>query len=215
MQLSDERYADLIKIAKASISHGFLHGAPSLIDPTTMHPDLLIKSRTFVSLKHGTEFRGCIGNIDNVPLFLSVSQNAFKAAFKDGRYPPLTNYWAKKYSVQIYHLHEVVEYEGISLEDLFTKIEPAHSINISYENKNATMLHIMQNVYKNDKRKLVDETVKKAGIPGGISWKNLKFRLYKTCETKPVPCVDIIVPPTSPKASISVVVDNPISYIQI
>jgi len=81
----------LIALAETAIDHGLRHGRPPLIDPSLYPPTLQEPRAAFVTLfdRFG-ELRGCIGNVEAYrPLALEVSANAFAAAFRDPRFPPL------------------------------------------------------------------------------------------------------------------------------
>ena len=166
-KLNPERYPELIKIARDSIIHGLIHGSDLIIDPSTLHPDLLTKARTFVSIKVNDQFRGCIGNIELQPIFVAVKSNAFKAAFKDIRYTPLNNYWLSKSTIEIYHLYDIDQFLGISSQELMNKIKPEHTVSLTFEKYTATMLNSMQKYYGNNKQQFLDSIIKKANIPAG------------------------------------------------
>lgn len=184
MILSSSDYATLIDIARQSIKHGHIHHAPILLRPSDISETLRQRGSTFVSIKDGTNFLGCQGNTRNTqPLHWSVQKNAYNSAFGDPRYPPLNNYWAKKCTVTIHHLHEYKDYSNLSLNEIIDTIQPDDSIMISYDGKEALMLAIMQEHFKS-KEKFITETKAKAGITIN-DYKKLNVRLYKTFATDP------------------------------
>lgn len=81
---------DLIALAKASVDHGLKTGTP--LAPPSTGPDLLFKpGAVFVTLKAKGELRGCIGSVSAWrDLGADIVDNAFKAAFNDPRFAPLS-----------------------------------------------------------------------------------------------------------------------------
>lgn len=84
---------DLVGLAKTSIDHGLTMGAaaPAPTPATHAEPSLLFEpGAAFVTLKKPDGLRGCIGSvIPSRPLGADIVDNAFKAAFRDPRFPPL------------------------------------------------------------------------------------------------------------------------------
>jgi AmmeMemoRadiSam system protein A len=65
-------------------------------------PHLRQPSGVFVTLNLNDELRGCIGCVlPEQPLYLAVAQNAFNAAFRDPRFPPLTRAELEEIEVEI------------------------------------------------------------------------------------------------------------------
>jgi AmmeMemoRadiSam system protein B/AmmeMemoRadiSam system protein A len=89
-QLLRQHGAQLLHAAAASIKRGLSKGAPPEVDLASF-PDLLQENRaTFVTLKKDGQLRGCIGTITaHRPLLNDVVENAYAAAFRDHRFPPL------------------------------------------------------------------------------------------------------------------------------
>jgi len=82
---------ELLATAHASIKQGFSSNRPLKPD-LTKYDDILKQPRaTFVTLKINSNLRGCIGTTQAVdPLLTSVADSAYKAAFQDPRFNPLT-----------------------------------------------------------------------------------------------------------------------------
>lgn len=78
-------------VARRAIQHGLAHGRAPLIDPADYPPALRVPAATFVTLQIHGELRGCIGTLEaHRPLVVDVAANAFAAAFRDTRFPPLS-----------------------------------------------------------------------------------------------------------------------------
>lgn len=90
MSLTKAHQRQLLELARASIEHGLNTGKPLVPDPARFPQELRAKRATFVTLERNHELRGCIGMLEAVrPLVEDVAENAFSAAFKDPRFPPL------------------------------------------------------------------------------------------------------------------------------
>jgi AmmeMemoRadiSam system protein A len=84
----EQRY--LLNLARSVIEGKLNKGRPepAPADPTGA---LVEKRGCFVTLHSGKALRGCIGTIEPVqPLVEAVSENALNAAFRDPRFPPVT-----------------------------------------------------------------------------------------------------------------------------
>jgi AmmeMemoRadiSam system protein A len=83
--------ARLLAIAQASLAHGLRHGSALPLDAAAERPALRVPGASFVTLRTADhELRGCIGTLDPVrALAADVAENAYDAAFRDPRFPPL------------------------------------------------------------------------------------------------------------------------------
>jgi AmmeMemoRadiSam system protein A len=82
----------LLRVAHNGISHGLSNGAPVPVASTDYSDSLQRTAASFVTLKHADSLRGCIGTLEATrPLVEDVNENAFAAAFRDPRFPPLTH----------------------------------------------------------------------------------------------------------------------------
>lgn len=84
---------DLVALAGAAIDHGLAHGGAPEVDPTGFPRALQAERAAFVTLfDTNGDLRGCVGSLDaHRALVADVSANAFAAAFRDPRFPPLTH----------------------------------------------------------------------------------------------------------------------------
>jgi uncharacterized protein len=125
MSLNKECRHRLLELAKNSIQHGLQTGKPSKINVADYPPELKAPRATFVTLHKHHELRGCIGKLEAVrPLAEDIVENAFSAAFKDTRFPPLA---ADEYKDLEIHLSILTPAEPISFaseQDLLTQLKP-------------------------------------------------------------------------------------------
>lgn len=83
--------AMLLDLVKRSLAHGCQRGQPPAVNVESFPPPLQTQGATFVTLEKDGRLRGCIGSLQaHQPLVQDLVQNAFRAAFKDPRFPPLS-----------------------------------------------------------------------------------------------------------------------------
>ena len=81
----------LLDIAQQSVRHGIKTGNCPNVEVVSFPHPMRTHRRTFVSVHTGGSLRGCVGSLaPNNPLIADVVQNAFRAAFEDKRFKPLT-----------------------------------------------------------------------------------------------------------------------------
>lgn len=80
----------LLSIARNAILHGLHYGAAGAVQQAGYPQVLQAISASFVTLKTAGSLRGCIGTLEaSRPLIVDVNENAYAAAFRDPRFPPL------------------------------------------------------------------------------------------------------------------------------
>lgn len=78
-------------VARASIEHGLHHDQPVEVRLDEWPAALRQQRATFVTIQNEDRLRGCVGALEATrPLVQDVAMNAFAAAFRDPRFPPLT-----------------------------------------------------------------------------------------------------------------------------
>lgn len=83
--------ADLIALARHSIENGLTRGEPLAVDPATVAEPLRHNGACFVTLTVDGALRGCIGSPQAWrPLAQDVAENAWRSAFHDPRFPPVS-----------------------------------------------------------------------------------------------------------------------------
>ena len=82
--------AALLQAARRSIEHGVERGNAKLPDPSGYAPALGEPGAVFVTLEREGALRGCMGSLQaSRPLVVDAAYNAWAAAFRDPRFPPL------------------------------------------------------------------------------------------------------------------------------
>jgi len=88
--LAEQERHGLLLLARRSIRHGLDTGTALPVDLASQPEALRADGAAFVTLHLGGQLRGCIGHLEPMqPLALDVADNAFAAAFRDPRFPPL------------------------------------------------------------------------------------------------------------------------------
>ena len=81
----------LLDVARTSIRRGLEQHRPMQVDLAAYPPALQEWRAAFVTLNRSGRLRGCIGHLEACqPLVQDVADNAYAAAFRDPRFPPLT-----------------------------------------------------------------------------------------------------------------------------
>jgi len=115
----------LLKTARESILHGIETGRPLPVHLDEYDPVLCEQGASFVTLQINDQLRGCIGSLEAYrPLIEDVAENAFAAAFKDPRFPPVNE---QEYDQLHYHLSILDKPEPVEFSseaDLLAKIRP-------------------------------------------------------------------------------------------
>jgi AmmeMemoRadiSam system protein B/AmmeMemoRadiSam system protein A len=88
--LLDRHGETLLALAGRSIRHGLDHAKPLPAGPADYDAELAEHGACFVTLKRKGRLRGCIGTAEaKRALVVDVSENSFRAAFKDPRFSAL------------------------------------------------------------------------------------------------------------------------------
>lgn len=179
--LSPEEGCRLLAIARASIRHGLATGQPlRLAEPRPVGP-LAEPGGCFVTLTLGEDLRGCIGSLQAVrPLAEDVAENAFAAAFRDPRFPPLSA--AEENAVHL-HLSVLSPPEPLRHRDeadLLAQLRPHEDgLIIACGQCRATFLPL---VWKQlpEPADFLAALKRKAGLPAGEPCPNLQAWRYRT-----------------------------------
>lgn len=124
-RFTNEERAALLEVARRSIEHGLETGRPLPVDVSAYPPALQAPGASFVTLNIDGRLRGCIGSLEAVrPLVEDVAHNAFAAAFRDPRFPPVTAAEAPHLDIHVSVLSPAEPMEFESEEDLLRQIRP-------------------------------------------------------------------------------------------
>lgn len=181
MSLNEDQRNRLLQLAKDSIAHGLRSGKPLPVDASD-HPSELQQPRaTFVTLERDGQLRGCIGMLEAVrPLAEDVAENAFAAAFRDPRFPPLT---ADEFAGLDLHISILGPAEPMHFEsetDLVAQLRPGIDGLILRENyRRGTFLPSVWEQLP-DPGQFVRHLKQKAGLPAHYWSDTLRVERYTT-----------------------------------
>ena len=122
---TEDEKETLLLIAYQSIQSGLDNRRPADIDVMAYPPRLSVKRASFVTLQAAGRLRGCIGSLEpRMSLVADVSRNAYAAAFRDVRFPPLQAGELATLSLQISVLGLPVPLEFDSETSLLAQLRP-------------------------------------------------------------------------------------------
>jgi AmmeMemoRadiSam system protein A len=115
----------LLGLAGASIRNGLDEGRALTVRPEDYPERLRVQRATFVTLNRHGQLRGCIGHLEAVqPLVQDVAENAWSAAFRDPRFPPLQRHELEGLELHISVLTPPQPMSFASEADLLRQIRP-------------------------------------------------------------------------------------------
>ena len=181
MSLTKQQQQILLDIARRSIENGYLKGHPLSIDIRDYPPELRVPRATFVTLEKHHQLRGCIGMLEAVlPLVEDVAENAFSAAFKDPRFPPVERNEIPELDIFISILSEPKAMTFESEADLLQQIRPGIDGLILVENgyKGTFLPSVWESLP--DKVQFLRHLKNKAGLPAYYWSDSIKVYRYTT-----------------------------------
>ena len=181
MSFSESLRTVLLDTAWQSIRHGLAEGKPLKVEPDQLESPLSEPGASFVTLRIGEELRGCIGSLQaHRPLVCDVAENAFAAAFRDPRFPPLKDAELKSISLDISVLSQAERIVFDSQQDLLTQIRPkVDGLILKDGNYRGTFL---PSVWKSlpDAKQFLQHLKLKAGLPADHWSDELEVWRYTT-----------------------------------
>jgi len=183
VSLGDREREILRQVALDSIRHGLATGSPLPITPGSYPAPLEEPGAAFVTLELGKRLRGCIGSyLARRPLVRDVAENAFAAAFRDPRFPPLTPEELQGLDFQISLLTPPVLVEVESREELLAALRPGVD-GLLLEDPPHRSIFLPQ-VWEAlpDPDDFLDELLRKGGLRKGHWSPTLRFHRYTVQE---------------------------------
>jgi len=139
--LTNDDKGMLVKLARNTIEAELIGGL-NIENPRNLSDALREKRGCFVSLHKKGVLRGCIGTIEPLkPLSSCVEEHAFNAAFRDPRFPPVTQKELSAIEIEISVLTVPQKITFEDGEDLKRKLKPGiHGVILSRGWQSATFL---------------------------------------------------------------------------
>ena len=181
LTLAPQERMTLLDIARRSIRHGLDSGIPLPIRADDFAPALRAVRASFVTLNRQDMLRGCIGHLEPIlPLVEDVAENAFSAAFRDPRFPPLG---AEEYADLVLHISVLTPAEKLecnSESDLLRRMRPHRDGLILADGpRRGTFLPSVWEQLP-DPRDFLRHLKRKAGLPDDYWSSSLEIYRYET-----------------------------------
>lgn len=169
------------KLALASIQYGLKTGMAIPVKLSEFPESVHIHAATFVTLEKEGMLRGCIGTLEAYqPLIKDIAEHAYAAAFRDPRFPAVTQQDVDRLSIKISVLTDPRPVEYSNQQDLLSKIQAGiDGLILEYGHHKGTFLpSVWEQV--SDKEEFLNHLKLKAGLP--IDWwdNDAKISRYET-----------------------------------
>jgi AmmeMemoRadiSam system protein A len=172
---------DLLRIARLSIEHGLDHREPLPVRYDELSAALTEPAATFTTLHLDNALRGCCGSLEAVyPLATDVARSAFKAAFEDSRFDPVSREELDAISLEVSVLSPLEALAVGSEEDLLATLTPGTDGLVIVEGlRRATFLPTVWESLP-DPRQFLARLKIKCGLPVDYWSERLEFLRYRT-----------------------------------
>lgn len=181
MSWNESQQNTLLQLARDSIAHGLETGEPLKVNVHDYPSELTVDRATFVTLERQGQLRGCIGMLEAVrPLVEDVAENAFAAAFRDPRFPPLADDELADLDLHISILSPAESMHFESEQDLIEQIRPGiDGLILQDGHRRGTFLPSVWEQLP-DARQFLRHLKQKAGLPADYWSDTLKIFRYTT-----------------------------------
>jgi AmmeMemoRadiSam system protein A len=178
--LTDSDRRDLLKLARSAIEAELMAGKTP-VRPEDPSPALKEKCGCFVTLHKRDALRGCIGSIEpKAALVAGVEENACHSAFRDPRFPAITEKELPDIEIEISVLSRPRPLEFTDAEDLKAQLIPeVHGVILEHGWQRATFLPQVW-VQLPKKEDFLNHLCRKAGLDS-LCWKDkeTKVKVYE------------------------------------
>ncbi|MEW8507032.1 MAG: AmmeMemoRadiSam system protein A [Candidatus Thiodiazotropha sp.] len=180
-EFSAAHRATLLQIAARSIEYGLEMGRPLAVAAADYEAEMQQPRASFVTLLLHGALRGCIGHLEAcLPIIEDVAENAYAAAFRDPRFPPLTA--TERANLEI-HISALTPAEPVAFDseaDLIAKIRPFEDGLILVEGHHRGTF--LPSVWESlpDSRVFLNHLKQKAGLPATHWSETLEVFRYQT-----------------------------------
>ena len=171
----------LLALARRSIVRGLDEGRPLSVESADFDEALRARRATFVTLTIGGQLRGCIGHLEAIQsLVRDVSDNAFAAAFRDPRFPPLAARELEALQIEISVLTPATPLSFGSEAELLAQLEPGRDgLILEADAARGTFLPAVWESLPN-RRDFLHHLKLKAGLPPDYWSDRLRVSRYRT-----------------------------------
>lgn len=173
----------LVDTARRSIVHGLERGRPLPVHPEEYPQPLREHRASFVTLTRQGRLRGCIGMLEAIrPLIVDVAENAWAAAFRDPRFPPLGREEYPDVRVSVSVLTPPEDFPVRDEADLLARLVPGeHGLILEAGHRRATFLPKVWDELP-DPREFLAHLKLKAGLPEDYWSADMRFQIYRSID---------------------------------
>ena len=177
-ELTEEEGKCLLSVARQTIEER-LTGQEGQEQPETLQsPKFNEKRGTFVTLTENGDLRGCIGHIiPQESMIEGIRENAINAAFRDPRFPPISEVEWKRVQVEISILTDPIPLDYTDAIDLLNRLRPG--IDGLIIRKGSNQATFLSQVWEQlpDKEEFLRRLCLKAGLDRD-AWKHDKLEVF-------------------------------------
>ena len=180
IDLSEPDRDQLLDIARRSIASGLSGGSALQLANGNLAGSLVVPLSSFVTLTRSGALRGCIGSLESSgPLAQSVADSAFKAAFRDSRFPPLEPAEIEDLIIEISVLSKLEPLTVANRADLVDQLQPGEDgLLLQDGSYRATFLPKMWEALS-DPEEFLAQLLVKAGLSGDYWSESISFMRYR------------------------------------
>ena len=173
--------ATLLDLALQSVRHGLEQASPLKVSAGDYDYELRELRASFVTLDRHGDLRGCIGHLEaSQPLVEDVVENAYSAAFKDPRFPPLAEHELEGLEIHISVLTPPEPLACVSEADLLARMRPfTDGLILADGFRRGTFLPSVWEQLP-EPAEFLRHLKRKAGLPDDYWSDNLKIYRYET-----------------------------------
>ena len=181
INLTSEEQKTCLDVARQSIQHGLQTGKALSINTADYSAELQRQLACFVTLHKYGQLRGCIGALEAYqPLINDIAEHAFAAAFKDPRFPPLSENEFDQLEIEISVLGAAEPMQFIDQDDLLRQIKPGiDGLILEHGFNRGTFLPSVWEQLP-DKKDFLNQLKMKAGLPTSWWADDVVIKRYET-----------------------------------
>lgn len=191
MRIDLEERQQLLELARASLRHGLLSGAPLPVALQEWPAHLREPAASFVTLRRSDRLLGCIGSLEAcLPLVRDIAENAYAAGSRDPRFAPLRYDELAQVVLEISVLTPPQVLSAASEHELLSQIQPGvDGLILEWKGRSSTLLPTVWRQLPRP-RDFLGQLWRKAGLEHESWARGLTFYRYQTIsfqEDTPLP----------------------------
>lgn len=181
MVFSEDDQALMLKTALAAIEQGLQTGRHAYRIPSGVPDEMTAPGASFVTLTTPVGLRGCIGSLEaRTGLLEGVAENAYSAAFRDHRFPPLSADELPDLRLEVSVLSPLVPVDFADEQELLSLMVPNEAGWVLEESfHRGTFLPTVWSSLENP-ADFLHELKRKAGLPPDYWSPSIKVWRYTT-----------------------------------